>query len=54
MNLAEISDILYWMFNTRDGVLALIVVLPLVFILVAITTEKKTKRMYYNHEDDSQ
>lgn len=48
--MAQISDILYWLFNTRDGVMALIALLILFFTILAIISERKTKRLYYNHE----
>lgn len=48
--MAQISDILYWSFNTRDGVMALIALLILFFTILAIISERKTKRLYYNHE----
>jgi hypothetical protein len=43
-------DILSWLFSTREGVIILFVGGIAVCLLIAFILERKTSKMYYNHE----
>ena len=45
-----ISNLLGWLFNTRQGVLALLLGGILLFLVLAIVLERRGKKTYYNHE----
>lgn len=43
-------DFTTWLFSTREGVLALFVGGIVVCLIVAFILERKTAKMYFNHE----
>jgi hypothetical protein len=43
-------EFLDWLFNTRGGVAALFGVGILICLVIAFVLERKTKKMYFNHE----
>lgn len=47
-------EIINWLFNTPAGVGALVFGGMLIFTLVALVTERKTHKMYFNHEEASE
>lgn len=44
------DGVINWLFVTREGVFALIGIGIVVFFFVAFILEKRTKKLYYNHE----
>ncbi|WP_322290599.1 DUF6724 family protein [Paratractidigestivibacter sp.] len=49
-DMQAIGDFFTWLFNTKTGVIALIVGGLVVCLLIAFLMERKTKQMYFNHE----
>ncbi|MCC6098117.1 MAG: hypothetical protein LIV25_02575 [Olsenella sp.] len=43
-------DFINWLFNTRQGVIALVLGGILLFLIIAIVLERKTRAIYKNHE----
>ena len=43
-------DFVNWLFNTRQGVIALVLGGVLLFLIIAIVLERKTRAIYKNHE----
>lgn len=43
-------DIVNWLFNDRTGVLVLIGGGIVLFMIIALVLEIKTKKVYFNHE----
>lgn len=43
-------DFVNWLFNTRQGVIALVLGGILLFLIIAIVLERKTQAIYKNHE----
>jgi hypothetical protein len=43
-------DFVNWLFNTRQGVIALVLGGILLFLIIAIVLERKTRAIYKNHE----
>jgi hypothetical protein len=41
-----------WLFNTGTGVAVLVFGGMLLFIVIAFVAERKTHKMYYNHEPE--
>ena len=39
-----------WLFNTRQGVLALLLGGIVLFLVIAVVLERRGKRTYYNHK----
>lgn len=53
--MAAIGDFFNWLFNTRQGVIALIVGGIVLFLIIAFILERRTRALYKNHaksEDD--
>ncbi len=45
-----IGDIFTWLFDSKTGVIVLILGGILLCLLIAFLMERKTKTMYFNHE----
>ena len=43
-------DFVNWLFNTKPGVIALVVGGILLFFVIAFVLERRTRQMYRNHE----
>lgn len=43
-------DFINWLFNTRQGVIALVLGGILLFLIIAVVLERKTRAIYKNHE----
>lgn len=43
-------DFVNWLFNTRQGVIALVLGGILLFLIIAFVLERKTRAIYKNHE----
>lgn len=43
-------DFVNWLFNTRQGVIALVLGGILLFLIIAFVLERKTRTIYKNHE----
>ena len=46
----QILSALSWLFYTREGVLRLVLGAVVVFLIVAVVLERRTRMMYHNHE----
>lgn len=46
----SITNLIMWLFKTRQGVLALLVGGVLLFLVIAFVLERRGKKMYYDHE----
>ena len=46
----SITNLIMWLFKTRQGVLALLVGGALLFLVIAFVLERRGKKMYYDHE----
>lgn len=44
-----ISNFFYWLFNTQTGVICLVLGGIVVFLIIAIVLERKTKQIYFDH-----
>ena len=44
------SNFINWLFNTRPGVLALVLGGIVLFMIIAFVLERKTRKIYKNHE----
>lgn len=47
-------DILNWLFTTPKGIGVLVFVGMIIFTLVAAISERKTHRLYFNHEEQDE
>lgn len=45
-----IGDLFTWLFNDRNGVIALVLGGIVLCLVISIVMERKTKRQYFNHE----
>lgn len=45
-------EFINWLFNTREGVLALFVGGILICLVIAFVLERRTSKMYYDHPAD--
>jgi hypothetical protein len=43
-------DFVNWLFNTRQGVIALVLGGILLFLIIAFVLERRTRAIYKNHE----
>ncbi len=43
-------DFIGWLFNTKQGVIALVLGGIVVFVIIAFVLERKTRKVYYNHK----
>lgn len=48
--MAQISDSLAWLFGDRTGVACLILGGVVVCTIISLVLERKTRKMYFNHE----
>ncbi len=48
--MAAIGNFFNWLFNTRQGVIALIVGGIVLFLIIAFILERRTRALYKNHE----
>jgi hypothetical protein len=48
--MSQIGNFFDWLFNDRTGVLVLIVGGILLFLIISIVLERKTRKLYHNHE----
>lgn len=48
--MGQISDFFSWLFGDRTGVLCLIVGGIILFLIISIILERKTRKIYKNHE----
>ena len=40
-----------WLFNTRSGVLALVVGAIVLFLIIAFVLERRGSKVYFNHDE---
>ncbi len=45
-----IGNLFTWLFNDKDGVIALVVGGIVLCLAISVVMERKTKRRYFNHE----
>lgn len=45
-----ISNFFYWLFNTQPGVISLVLGGIVIFIIIAFVLERRTRKIYFNHE----
>lgn len=50
LNMAAIGDFFSWLFGTRTGVIALVLGGIVLFLIIAIILERRTRAIYKNHE----
>ena len=50
VTMGAVSDFLNWLFNTRQGVIALLLGGIVLFIIIALILERRTRAIYKNHE----
>lgn len=48
----DISGTISWLFSTRDGVIALLVIALVGFLIAAIIMEKKTRKDFDKYDDE--
>jgi len=46
----QASNFVYWLFNTRMGVVALVLGGVVLFVIIAFILERRTRQVYKNHE----
>ena len=45
-----VIDFFTWLFNDRNGVIALILGGIVLFLIIAFVLERRTRKQFYNHE----
>lgn len=48
--MSTISDFFTWLFNDRTGVICLVIGGIIICLIVSFVLERKTRKMYFNHE----
>lgn len=46
----QASNFVFWLFNTRMGVVALVLGGVVLFVIIAFILERRTRQVYKNHE----
>lgn len=49
----DIAGIFNWLFNTREGVIALVLGGILLFLVIAIVLERRTRASYERYDEES-